>query len=98
MGNEIWRQHGFKPLHYRLLWWLIDMGAAQGLLGRGWMQIASEDLGVHRITLNRALKKLHEKRMVVAGKKGSWGILPQAFDSEVDESRVKVLPSKGALR
>lgn len=95
--EPIWGNHQFKPLHYRVLWWMIDMGAMRGLLQRGWMQIASADLHVHRISLNRAVKRLMEKGFVIAGKKGSFGLVPSAFDSDADTARVTVLPREGAV-
>lgn len=71
------------------------MGALRGCLKRGWMQIASADLHIHRISLNRAVKRLMERGFVVGGKKGSFGLVPAAFDSDADTARVTVLPNKG---
>jgi len=66
------------------------MGAMRGALMRGWMGIAADDLGVHRISLNRAMKLLEAQGFVRQLKKGTHLLLTEAFDSEADPSRVKV--------
>jgi hypothetical protein len=93
--KPIWQDRRLKPLHYRLLWWLLDMGAAGGLLGRGWMLVASMDLGVHRITLNRALKRLVSEGIVVAGRKGSFGVRVESLESDADQTRVYLVGARG---
>ena len=87
----IWADLGLRPLHYRVLWWLIDMGAMQGAFLRGWQQICATDLGIHRITLRRATKVLVEKGLLQEYRRGSVGIVPEAFESEADPERVKII-------
>ena len=91
---SIWNDYGFKPIHYRVLWWMIDMGAMRGPLVRGWMGVCAGDLGVHRITLNRVIKRLVAKGFLAQGKKGTFGLVAESFESDADVSRVKVLAEK----
>ena len=93
---SIWNDYGFRPIHYRVLWWMIDMGAMRGPLARGWMNVCSADLDVHRITLNRVVHLLVAKGFLRALKKGSFGLVPGAFESDADVSRVKVLAESEA--
>jgi hypothetical protein len=90
----IWSDLKLKGLHYRVLWWLIDMGIMAGALCRGWQGICAADLGVHRITLRRATLGLISKGVLVEPARGTIQIVPKAFDSTADPSRVKVLRPK----
>jgi len=94
MNEPIWRNHLFKPIHYRVLWWMIAMGAGEGALMRGWMNECSDELGVHRITLNRVVRRLIERGFVRALKKGSHALVDEAFAFE-DNPRVRVLKRGG---
>ena len=87
----IWADFRFRPIHYRVLWWMIDMGAMRGALQRGWMNLCAADLSIHRITLNRVVKKLVAEGFVRELRKGTFGLVEQAFESDADVSRVKVL-------
>jgi DNA-binding transcriptional regulator YhcF (GntR family) len=88
---SIWDNNGFKPIHYRVLWWMIDMGAIQGALMRGWMNVCASDLKIHRITLNRVVRRLVESGFVRGGKRGTFALVESAFYSDADISRVHVL-------
>jgi hypothetical protein len=87
----IWADLGLRPLHYRVLWWMVDMGAMQGAFLRGWQQICAEDLGIHRITLRRATKVLVEKGVLQEFRRGTIGLVPKAFESEADTGRVTII-------
>lgn len=67
------------------------MGAMRGALLRGWQQIACEDLGVHRITLNRVLKNLESKGFVRQVRRGTFSLVQETFISHSDQSRVKII-------
>jgi hypothetical protein len=87
----IWDNLGLRPLHYRVLWWMVDMGAMQGAFLRGWQQICAEDLGIHRITLRRATKVLISKGVLQEYRRGTVGFVADAFESEADPERVKIV-------
>lgn len=88
----IWSDAGLTPLHYRLLWWLVDMGAIAGTVQRGWQKVCASDLGVHRVTLRRATLVLISKKFLRQGeKRGTVAFEAGAFESFVDQSRVKVV-------
>lgn len=73
------------------------MGAMRGPLVRGWMGLCAVDLSIHRITLNRAIRKLTSEGFLYEVRKGTVGLVPTAFESDADVSRVKVLAGKAAV-
>jgi DNA-binding transcriptional regulator YhcF (GntR family) len=70
---------------------MIDMGAMQGAFLRGWQQVCAEDLGIHRITLRRATKVLIAKGILQEFRRGTAGFIPEAFESEADPGRIKII-------
>lgn len=56
-----------KPTMSRLLWFLVDSGAVGKVLCNGWQRIASEQLGIHRITINRNVHKMVAMGILSAG-------------------------------
>ena len=88
MSKPIWSRRDLIPLDFRILFWMIDAGMMEGALARGWMQICAIDLRVHRITLNRRLKKLTASGVLILEGKGFYSFNAEAFESAVDEERV----------
>jgi DNA-binding MarR family transcriptional regulator len=69
-----------RPIHYRVLWWMIENGGLSGPLTRGWGKAASAQLGVHRITLNRSLKRLAAVGLVRnTSAKGAFELVRENF-------------------
>ena len=89
MSNPLWSRKDLIPLDFRILFWMIDAGMMGGSLARGWMQICAIDLRVHRITLNRRLKKLTDKGVLVLEGKGFYVFNAEAFEGAVDETKVR---------
>jgi len=79
-----------KPVMSRLLWYLIDAGAVGNFLCHGWQRVASAQLGIHRITINRTVK-----RMVVMGilsdgdGKGEITVRPEVFKKAADQTKLR---------
>jgi hypothetical protein len=92
----LWGNMGLKVIHYRTLWWMIDMGAMRGALMRGWMNVCAGDLEVHRITLNRVVKRLVVCGFVRQLKKGTYELVETAFESEADAGRVRIVQKEAA--
>lgn len=86
----IWKIKGLKTLQHRVIWWMVDAGAAGHVLLFGWQIQAARQLGIHRITLNRQVEILMEKGMLFeGGKKGEVILNTEIFKSQADVRHVK---------
>lgn len=83
--KPIWAIDGLSARDYKVIWWMLDAGGAGNILCFGWMDLCSRDLGFHRITLNRILRKLEAKDIVdKLPKKGEYTLIQAAFDAHVE--------------
>ena len=89
--NPLWRRDDLKAVHYRLLWWIIDVGAMKKTLLFGWQTEAARQMNIHRLTVKAAVDT-----MVVAGvltnvgKKGEVRLNPAAFASGASADQVRM--------
>jgi len=80
---------GLRPIHYRVVWWMLAKGGAGGALVRGWMGMCAGELGVHRITINRAMRVLRKKGLARELARGTFELALEHFTVDED-SKVKI--------
>lgn len=75
---RMWDDLGLRPVHYRVLWWLIGTG---GLVEakRGWIEACAGELKVHRVSVWRAMHKLEKIGLLREVKKGLWELREDFF-------------------
>ncbi len=88
--KTVWQVKGLHDTHYKLIWWLVDAGAVGRVLARGWQERAAGNLGIHRITLWRAMDVLIEHKIAQKGYlKGDITLNIEAFAKSVDIEGLK---------
>jgi len=89
--NPIWKRDDISKIEFRLLWFLIDVGGMGHTIGRGWQKKCAECLGRNRITINRIVKRLVAKGLLVhSAKKGEVEFNPAGFESPLPDNFVKL--------
>lgn len=69
--------------HHRLIWWMIDAGAMQGKLPRGWVGECGAQMGCTGKTMNGRLKRLVEVGCLERRGQGDYRIRAEFFASQV---------------
>lgn len=88
--TSLWQIKELEKAQHRIIWWMIDAGAVGRLLAFGWQKKCAEDLGIHRITINRNEEVLYRLGVLYRGKaKGQAGLRASVFDGAVDKSKLK---------
>ena len=64
----LWREP-LKPVVHRIIWFLLDVGAAGQTLRHGWQMQAAKQLGMTRITLHRQVERMVEMGILFEGEK-----------------------------
>jgi len=67
---------------------LVDVGGMGNVVGYGWMCKCSEATGLHRITINRAVKRLVRKGLLRTVGKGSVEFNMRGFESDLPDGYV----------
>ena len=79
-----------KAVQHKLVWWLVDAGAAGNVLLHGWQAQASRQMNMHRLTIHRNITVLIEKGIVIEGaKKGEVTLNTEVFRPQVDTKRIR---------
>lgn len=93
--SAIWKVRELRPLHHSIIWWIIDGGALGKILANGWQKQCAQDLGVHRLTIRAAIRKMEGWGIILPGEKRGEVILnPVLFVKEVDRSKLTVKERK----
>lgn len=91
----IWQLRELRPIHFRVIFWMLDAGAIGVTPARGWRDHCAEDLGVCRQTVYAAVKKMIAWGLMSGGKNRGEAVLnPVLFECHVDRTRVKLKKSK----
>jgi hypothetical protein len=86
----IWKIKGTRAVQHRIIWWMVDAGAAGHVLLFGWQAQCANDIGIHRITLHRQVEVMIGKGMLFAGKKkGEVMLNPDIFRPQVNQNRFR---------
>lgn len=87
----IWQLKELRPIHYRVIMWMVDAGAIGKTPARGWRDKCAADLGVHRQTVYKAVTKMIAWGVMSAGKARGEAILNRViFDRKVNRNEVKL--------
>lgn len=79
-----------RPIHHRVIWWIVDAGAVGKVMERGWRNQCADDLGVHRRTVYAAIRKLNGWGIMKNGSKTGESILnPVIFQNGVNRDKLK---------
>ena len=88
--KSLWQIPELEKTQHRIIWWMVDAGAVGRLLEFGWQKRCADDLGIHRITINRNEGVLYNLGVLYRGKrKGQAGLRASVFDGAVDKSKLK---------
>jgi hypothetical protein len=89
-GICIWKIKGMKTLQHRIIWWMVDAGAAGHCLMHGWQIEAAKQLNIHRITLYRQVQLMLDLKILFEGKnKGEVILNTDIFKPLADTRRIK---------
>lgn len=64
MPLPIWAHENLGAVEHRLVWWMIDRVNSDGMLERGWRQVAAVELGYSKEAIALALKELKNSGFV----------------------------------
>lgn len=90
MSLPIWKRTDVGVTEHRLIWFLIDVGCMGHTAQRGWVNKCAEQMGVHRITVNRTVKRLVEKGLLIRPRKGNIEINVAGFASTLPADFIKM--------
>lgn len=90
MPDPIWKRTDIGVTEYRLLWFLIDVGCMGNVAGRGWVKKCAEEMGLHRITINRTVSKLVNKGLLIRPRKGNVEFNMDGFVSSLPENFIQL--------
>lgn len=86
MSDPIWKRTDIGVTEYRLIWFLIDVGCMGRVAGRGWVNKCAEQMGMHRVTINRAASRLVAKGFLIRPCKGNIEFNVDGFASTLPEN------------
>jgi len=91
MTKPLWKRTDLSANEYRLLWFLIDVGGIDCVVCSGWIGKGSVEMGLHRSTIYRNVKKLVKKGLLRhVGGKGGVEFNLSGFDSTLPDDFVKL--------
>ena len=94
MPDPIWKRDDISKIEHRLMWFLIDVGGMGHTIGYGWQKKCAACLGRNRVTVNRIVRRLVAKGLLVhSGKKGEIEFNPSGFESPLPEGFVRLKES-----
>lgn len=95
MPDPIWKRNDISKTENRLIWFLIDVGGMGNVVAYGWQIRCSEAMGLHRITINRTVKKLVKKGLLRNVSKGQIEFNMHGFESNLPENYVPLKDHDG---
>lgn len=95
MSEPIWKRTDISKTEYRLIWFLVDVGGMGNVVAHGWMTRCSQAMGLHRITINRAVKRLVKKGLLRNVSKGQVEFNMHGFESDLPANFVPLKDHDG---
>ena len=89
VSGPIWGRPELFTNDYKILLWMIDAGAFKVPLGRGWIGICADSIGIHRGTITRCLAKMHKMKILHREGCGFYVVKPEALACYVDPKTVE---------
>ena len=87
---SIWKIRNTRTIQHRIVWWLVDVGAAGHVLNHGWQIECARQLGVHRVTIYRQVELMLDLRILFEGpKKGEIILNTDIFKPAAETKRIK---------
>ena len=91
MTESLWQRSDVTANEYRLIWFLIDVGGMQHIVARGWVEKCAKEMGFHRSTVHRLVKRLVKKGLLRHGvTRGEVEFNLSGFDSTLPENFVRL--------
>jgi hypothetical protein len=89
--SVVWQIRTLRPIHHRIIWWVVDAGAVGKTMGRGWQKECAANLGIHRLTLSANIKQMVKLGVLQKGERRGEFVLPASLIKRtVDRAKVTI--------
>ena len=88
----LWIDYKLKPVIFRIIFWMLDVGAPGHIMQHGWQVACAREMGMHALSVSRNVEIMIEAGILIKAEKHGEVILnTKRYSRCADRSLVRMM-------